>query len=275
MAGDATALARNVNRGRASSLEARGLPISPGIVSSFSSSARRWGPDGQRVAFSATGAGAPGIYVKNVHGGNAEPLLQSSTNEQAPSDRSRDGRWLVFTETDPETGADIWLLADPSTPPAEGRKPVALLHTPALESQGQISPDGKWLAYVSNESGTSQVYLRPFAGLAPAPDTLSQVSTTRSQDLRWRADGKELLYLDFGTARRYKVMSVPIGAAPNPAGTPKLLFEFQSVQSVAQRNSFLCSSAADGQRFLVNVYATDAQPSLEVILNWGRAPGGQ
>ena len=232
-----------------------------------------WSPDSQRLAFGAAGAGAPAIYLKNVNGGREEILVSGNANRRDPSDWSRDDRWLVFTENDPKTGADIWLLADPSKPSAEERKPVALLHTPASESQGQISPDGKWLAYYSSESGTGQVYLRPFAGAALIPDTKSQVSTVRGSDPRWRADGRELFYVESVTGtRRFKMMSVPIGAAPNPAGPPMPLFEFQSLNTVPQINVFLYSPAADGQRFLINVYATEAQPSLEVILNWGRTP---
>ena len=141
------------------------------------------------------------------------------------------------------------------------------------ESQGQISPDGKWLAYYSDESGTEQVYLRPFAGAWPAPDTKWQVSTLRGKEPRWRADGKELFCLEnvLGT-RRNRVMAVPTGVVPNPAGAPRSLFEIQSLTTVAQQNQFLYSPAPDGQRFLINVYAAEAQPSLEVILNWGGTP---
>jgi Tol biopolymer transport system component len=233
-----------------------------------------WSPDGQRVAFSATGAGALGMYIKNVNGGKEEILLQGTNR---PSDWSRDDRWLVYTENNPKTGADIWLLPDPSKSSAE-RKPVKLLGESFNESQGQISPDGKWLAYYSDESGTSQIYLRPFNGISPASDTKWQLSTSGapSQEPRWRADGKELFYLEVvrGT-RRIKLMSVPIGAVPNPAGTPKLLFEFQSLTTVPQENIFTYSPAADGQRFLINVYATEAQPSLELILNWGKTVGSR
>ena len=166
-------------------------PLSPG--------AAVWSPDGQRVAFSATGPGGQGIYIKNVNGGT-EAMLLPGSNPLTVSDWSRDDHWLVYTENNPKTGADIWLLADPSKPSAEP-KPVPLLRTPSIESQGQISPDGKWLAYVSNESGTAQVYLRPFGGCLLPPDTTWQVSNSSVGGIepRWRADGKELFYLERGS----------------------------------------------------------------------------
>jgi Tol biopolymer transport system component len=233
-------------------------PLSPGPAV--------WTPDGQAVVFRATGAGADGIYIRNVNGGNETMLLEGS-NSWVPSDWSRDHHSLVYTEVNPKTGADIWLLTDPSKPSAE-LKSVPLLRTPATESQGQISPDGKWLAYVSNESGTSQVYLRPFGGPSTGSDTRWQVSSINGTEPRWRADGKELFFLT-GTGQQAKVMAVPVGAAPNPAGTPTPLFEFQSLGTIVQSNAFRYSPAADGQRFLVNAYATPVQPSIEVILNWG------
>jgi serine/threonine protein kinase len=238
-----------------------------------------WSPDGQRVVFSANSAGAGrAMYIKNVSGGKEETLLQG-TNPQLPSDWSRDDRWLVYTEINPKTGAEIWLLPDPSKPSAD-RKPVKLLGESFNETQGQISPDGKWLAYTSNESGTNQVYLRPFNGTSPPSDRKWQLpissANDRTADAHWRADGKELFYLEtvIGTPR-IKLMSAPIGSVANPAGTPKLLFEFQSVGTIPQANVFLYSPAADGQRFLINVFATDAQPSLELIQNWGKTVGSR
>ena len=116
-------------------------------------------PDGQRVAFVSAG-GTAAIYTKSVVGGAEEMLLQSGPNGRATSDWTRDDRWLVYTENDPKTGADIWLLGGPSKPVAE-RKPVAWLRTPAMESQGQISPDGRWLAsWWTSQAGSRFTYGR-------------------------------------------------------------------------------------------------------------------
>jgi Tol biopolymer transport system component len=233
-----------------------------------------WSPDGQRVAFGATGTGADGIYIKNVNGGK-EALLLAGPN-LAPADWSQDDHWLVFTGTAPKTLGDIWLLPDPSKSPglSAERKPVPLLRTGAIESQGQISPDGKWLAYVSDESGPPQVYLRPFSGLSPSSDQRWQISSVPSAEPRWRADGRELFFLTY-SSKQVKLIAVPIGAPPSPVGMSTPLFEFQSIPTVPQINSFRYAPAADGQRFLVNAEITDAPPSLEVLLNWGRMASGK
>jgi eukaryotic-like serine/threonine-protein kinase len=234
-------------------------PLAPTVV---------WSPDAERMVFTSDMAGNAGIYVKNVNGGGEELLLRQAENRREPSDWSRDGRWIVYTENDPRTRGDIWLLPVASNTP---RQAVALLRTPANESQGQISPDGRWLAYASDLSGSDRVYLRPFAGAADtASDTTWPVSTAdNSKEPRWRADSKELYYLErVAGAQRFKLMAVPIGTATNPVGTPKTLFEFQATLTVSQYNAFAYSSSADGQRFLINVFATDAQPSLDVLLNW-------
>ena len=232
-------------------------------------------PDGQRVAFARAGGGMAAIYTKSVLGGSEEMLLQSGTNGRATSDWTRDGRWLVYTETDPKTGADIWLLGDPSKPVAE-RKPVAWLRTPAMESQGQISPDGRWLAYWSDESGRFQVYLRPFTGAAPAPEMKWAVSAMSGREPRWRGDGTELFWIEVipGTTRT-RLMAAAIGQAPNPVGKPQTLFEFETFVILPQANQFSYAPSDDGQRFVINAQSTQARPTLDLILNWGQTQSGR
>jgi Tol biopolymer transport system component len=239
-------------------------PINPG--------AAVWSPDGQRVVFGVPAPATGGLYVKNMNGGKEELILPGSES-LAPSDWSRDGRWLVYTENNSKTGADIWLLADPLKPSGD-RKPVPLVRGPSMESQGQISPDGKWLAYSSNESGISEVYLRALSGSAFASAAVWQVSSSGGAEARWRSDGRELFFLQnvAGTTRN-RIFSVPVGTAPNPAGTPRPLFEFQAIGTIQQINVFLYSPSPDGQRFLVNGFVSDAPPSLDIVLNWGSTAG--
>jgi Tol biopolymer transport system component len=223
-----------------------------------------WSADGERLAFAAPG----GLFIKNANGGVEQPILRSD-RLMAVSDWSRDGRWIFYSEIDPRTGADIWMVPTRASD-VDPAKPIPLLRTPALESQAQLSPDGKWLAYTSNESGTEQVYVRPFAAAAPLPDTKWQVSSTLGREPRWRADSRELYYLESpGIAtQRFRVMAAPIGTSAAPVGVSTPLFEIASFGIVPQGNSFLYAPAPDGRRFLVDMFASDVRPTLDVILNW-------
>ena len=230
-------------------------PLAPSVV---------WSPDATRVLFSATIAGTTGLYVRDANGGREELLLRAIQNQRVASDWSHDGRMIVYTEVDPKTRGDIWLL--PASPNAS---PVPLLRTPASESQGHISPDGRWLAYWSDEADRDQIRVRPFAILDGAAATSWAVPAEGpTLEPFWRADGKELFYLQgIAGTRRWKVMAVSVGTTPNPLGQPTMLFEFQTNVTSPQLNGFSYASSADGQRFLVSEFATELQPTLDVILN--------
>jgi serine/threonine protein kinase len=222
-----------------------------------------WSPAGNLIAF---GSGK-GLYLKDASGGLKEELLLENGNVKAPSDWSRDGRYLIYTETDPKGQGDIWLLPDPLNKSSE-RRPVKFLGTDAVESQGQLSPDGRWLAYSSNESGQSEVYVRPF----PSGPGRWKVSAGQDGSVqpRWRRDGKELYFLESGNARN-RLMAVPVQSGPRgdfQAGAPQALFEFRALTVATTINSFLYGPSADGQRFLVNVQSGVAEPTLNVITKW-------
>src|SRR5262249_52913733 len=121
-----------------------------------------WSPDVRRIAFSAPAPGSPvlDLYVKDV-GGGAEKLLLQTGNAKFPSDWSPDGRFLLYTEIDPKTGADLWILPDPANPSAD-TKAVPFVRSQSSDAQGQFSPDGRWVAYTSVEGVGAQVYVRPF-----------------------------------------------------------------------------------------------------------------
>jgi dipeptidyl aminopeptidase/acylaminoacyl peptidase len=145
-----------------------------------------------------------------------EELFLASPQDKQPTDWSADGRFLLFEAVDPKTGSDIWAL------PFDGdRKPFPVVQTSFDESTSQFSPDGKWIAYQSNESGRYEIYLQPF----PGPAGKSQVSTNGGAQVRWRRDGKELFYIAFDG----RLMAVPIRFTANAvqvidAGTPMPLF---------------------------------------------------
>jgi eukaryotic-like serine/threonine-protein kinase len=217
-----------------------------------------WSPDSSRIAFSGPNA----LFVKNVYGGQEQLLVQRG-NPISPSDWSRDGKYLLYTDIDPKTRGDIWYL--PLDPSGKAAAPVAFLKTEFDESMGQFSPDGRWVAYVSNESGSYEVYVRPF----PPGGGPTRISSRGGTNPRWRADGKELYYLSYSD--HAGLFAVSVQSSPGgslQAGVPKVLFEPQARFVVAATNIFIYSPSADGQRFLMNILPDATPPTLNVITNW-------
>ena len=224
-----------------------------------------WSPDGSRVAFGSNRKGTSGLYLRASNGIGQDELLLESTDAKFPTDWSRDGRFLVFYQRDAKTNEDLWAL-----PLAGERKPIPLLRTDYRETQGQLSPDSRWLAYSSNESGNLQVYVQPFAPGWDKPMTGKwQISTTGGVQPRWRGDGKELFY----AALDRKLMAVEVRATAQgfDRGTPQALFELRA--TVGGGNADLATSyapSADGKRFLMTVAqgALGETPPLTVVVNW-------
>ncbi len=222
-----------------------------------------WSPQGDRIVFSSGNK----LYSKEPTGDpKQEPLLESE-NQKAPSDWSSDGRYLIYTETDSKGLSSIWYLFDPLNKTGE-RKSVPFQTAGEDASQGQLSPDGHWLAYVSQNA----VWVRPFP-YGPGRWKVS-AGTQGCAQPRWRRDGKELFYLD-GYIGKIQLMAVTVQPGPRgefDARPPQALFEFLSRTTTTTRNYFLYSPSADGKRFLVNVQANDdAPPTLNLINNWEKA----
>jgi eukaryotic-like serine/threonine-protein kinase len=214
-----------------------------------------WAPDGSRILFSSTRNGVPDLYQKVSSGvGNEEVLLQSSTPKN-PTDWSRDGRFILYENVDAKNGADIWVL-----PLSGDRKPEVFSQTPFAEGMARFSPDGKWVAYVSDESTRPEVYVQSF----PPSAEKWQVSTNGGSTPRWRRDGKELFYLTADS----RIMSVEVkaGAAGFEVSLPKVLFE-APVDTPFGGSRYDVSP--DGQRFLVNAPAENtSSASMTVVVNW-------
>ena len=226
-----------------------------------------WSPDGARIAFASNRGGVLDLYQKSSSGAGQEELLLQSRSVKLPAHWSRDGRFLVYSELAPKTRWDLWVL------PLEGdRKPVPYLQTEFAETQGQISPDGKWMAYTSDESGRSEIYVQPFPR-GSGPEGKWKVSTAGGTTPRWRPDGKELYYLDADD--RLTAVAVKGGTA-FAVGAPEPLFTARTPEEARSPQTFDYDLAADGKRFLVRTTREQAgEQALVVVVNWQKAIGGR
>jgi eukaryotic-like serine/threonine-protein kinase len=215
-----------------------------------------WSPDGSRVVFASDRSGTLDLYAKSSTGSGTEELLLASPQGEEADAWSPDGRFIVYSSVDSQTRYDIWIL-----PLFGDRKPIPYLRTEFSEGQSQVSPNGRWLAYTSNESGNMEVYVRSF----PVPDDKWQASSTGGADPRWRRDGKELFYI--AADGTLTAVAVETGAVFK-AGAVRPLFE-TSVKDLWEdaRNHYEVSP--DGERFLV-VTPQENFGSLPftVIVNW-------
>jgi eukaryotic-like serine/threonine-protein kinase len=219
-----------------------------------------WTPDGQYVLFASNRRGVDQIFRRRSDGsGEAEPLTTGELRRH-PDSVSPDGSSVVFHEHHPDHGTDIWTLDLDAN--HESR---LFLRTPFDEQLGTVSPDGRWLAYVSNESGGNEVYVTPF----PAGGSKTPISTGSSGDVIWSgvgspvwsADGKDLFYRD---GNRLMAVSVELGDTIR-VGVPTFLFESPFTSPVTT-NAF--DVTADGERFLVMAANETAAVELHVVLNW-------
>ncbi len=220
-----------------------------------------WSSDGHRVIHGFLDGA---LIVNDVSNGKEERLTFGGASPKAVSDWSRDGRFVIYSDAAPKTQADIGILEDPLNE-AGRRRATPFMITPFNESQAQLSPDSRWIAYTSDESGQYAVYLSSF----PTLSTKLRVSPTDGREPRWNADGRELYFLG-GVAGRFKVTAVPFEArAAGPhLGAPTELFDIRTTYFVPLANVFQYSPASNGRRFLVNMLVSEAEATLNVITNW-------
>ena len=174
-----------------------------------------WSPTGEEAAFSSNRAGNWDIFLRQADGSGAAKVLVASPRDENVTDWSRDGKYLLYLLDDPETGTDLGYLE--RNEDGSAWEPHPFLHTPFNERAAKFSPDGRYVAYVSDESGEWEVYARPF----PQGGRRSTVSSNGGSQPRWSRDGKELFYVEGSTL---VAVSVSSGAAFS-VGLARRLFE--------------------------------------------------
>jgi Tol biopolymer transport system component len=218
-----------------------------------------WSPDGRRIAFCSNRDGAYNLYQRDASAAGEEELLLKTPWDKFPASWSPDGRRLLYSELDPKTGSDLLVLD------LDRRQPVPWLRTEFDERVGRFSPDGRWVAYESNESGRYEIFVRPFSPSGGAAGQW-QVSTSGGENPRWRGDGKELFYL----GQDHKLMAVEVKTAGGrfEAGVPRALVSTRAA-SLPGLFHTLYAITADGQRFLVITEGDEvvSQPAT-VVMNW-------
>ena len=228
-----------------------------------------WSPDSKRIAFRSIRDGGQGIYLMAIDSPGSMELLvkppplaerMTTARPDSPKDWSRDGRFLVYeavmgTST---TQRDLWIA-----PLFGDRKPLPAIHTQASESQGRFSPDGRRLAYMSNQSGEFEVYVQ---ALGASAQQRLQVSTSGGFYPRWRADGRELFYV----SPNRKLMSVMVSDTGTlRLGVPVSLFDVPIADPRSQPYTDKYAVSGDGKRFVVvQLVSEPVIPPLTVVLNW-------
>ncbi len=212
-----------------------------------------WSPDGSRIVLNSGLKGHLDLYQKASSGAGAEEMLLEDSLDKYPTSWSPDGRFILYYTVGATTGTDLFVL-----PLFGDRRPFPFLQTQFNEGFGRFSPDGRWVAYLSNESGRYEIYVAGF----PGPGGKWQISTAGGQRPRWRRDGNEIFYLSLGNNL--------MAAAVNGKGST---FEVGAVKQLFQTRATRLGNrydvSADGQRVLVITAPEQAGSApIAVVLNW-------
>jgi Tol biopolymer transport system component len=218
-----------------------------------------WSPDRNRILFASNRSGVANVYQRLANGTGSDEVLFSSAQPAGPLDWSPDEKFLLYGSVSPKTGGDLWIL-----PLSGDQKPTPYIQTDFSEIQGRFSPNGRWVAYASNESGTFQVYVQSF----PTSGGKWQISTNGGGQPQWRHDGKELFFL--GPDRKLMAVEVNSAGSTFEAGVPKPLFETRTITIFPGfGGASYYAASGDGQRFLVSTLVGESVPTpLTVVLNW-------
>jgi Tol biopolymer transport system component len=209
-----------------------------------------WSPDGSRTVFASNRELKFDLYLKDSNGAHEEKIIPQEGPDRFPTDWSRDGKYLLYGR-----GPDLWFLTFPDLHATQFLKANSTLKS------SRFSPDGKWVAYSSNESGRWEIYVTSF----PEAHGKWQVSNTGGDQPRWRGDGKELFYLSTDS----KIMAVPVKTGSNfDAETPVALFQANPREMFATSELFSYDVSNDGQKFLINAQLKTEMTPMSVVLNW-------
>ncbi len=236
--------------------------LSRGVTSrltfdSGNNGAPTWSPDGTRIAFSSDSRGGFGLYAMNASGTGAATELWTCGDRLIPNDWSRDGRFIAVNRDSQKTSWDIWIY------PTDGKsKPFPFIAGQFVELLPVFSPDGRYVAYMSNETGRFEVYVQQF----PGPGGKWQVSADGGTEPHWSADGNTIYF----TSLDSKIMAAPVeSGATFSAGVPQLLFTAR-IQPGQRRNDIVVTR--DGQKFLVlSPVGKERAAAMVVILHWPAA----
>ncbi|MDO8677263.1 MAG: protein kinase [Acidobacteriota bacterium] len=261
-------------------IEPRGSQLRLTRDASRHSSMPLWSPDGSRIVYASLRSGKWGLYQTLSSGSGAEEPLHESDLPKAPMSWSPDGKRIVFWVQDPKTGSDLWVLT------VEDKKAAPIVAEPFNETHGQISRDGKWLAYTSNsKDNRNEIYVKPF----PTGAGGWQVSFTGGDWPRWRGDSKEIFYhspvgATGGTPYAFggPMYSVQVNAKGDvfEPDTPREVVVFPALNVPHSGGDYHPYAVApDGQRFLVLQFVApttaatgqigpDTYSGLTVAMNW-------
>jgi Tol biopolymer transport system component len=215
-----------------------------------------WDPDGQHVVFNSPRFGRIGAARQAVSGGKAEPLFPTGEGGTALS-WTRDRRYILLRRTTTAGGTDLVAVAT-SGEPGE----VVVAQSPAEETEGQFSPDGKWVAYVSNESGRQEVFVQSF----PEGRERTQVSTAGGAQVRWSADGREIFYV--APDGKMTAVSIGLGGATPDVKLPTPLFQTHLANGINVLGLKPQYAVSRDGRFLINSAIESASSPIVVMVNW-------
>jgi Tol biopolymer transport system component len=216
-----------------------------------------WSPDSTRIAYEAIRKGKVGVFIKSANGSGVEELVREFPQAVTLTEWTDDGKYLIYTA--PPPAAHIWAV-----PLTGDRKPFPVIQSESSELAGHVSPDGRYIVYMSNETGHREIYVQPFP---PGPAAGKWIISRGTLGMpRWRSDGREIYYL----AQDGWIMAVPVERGPVfHGGPPQQLFQTPPVFLRAALNpGTLADVSRDGKRFLIAMPPGGAREDFTVVLNW-------